>query len=100
MYNRIDTYIFEKEFKDEVKDAKAQAKSTTEAYQEMYGGEEKFLAALQQYGYRDISQFESEQYISNLQNIAIKEYAKTLVKDKEIKEAMQISFSASLSFLL
>lgn len=82
----IDTYIFEKEFADEIKDAKEQAKSTTEAYQEMYGGEEKFLQALKQYGYSDITQFENEQYISNLQNLAIKEYAKTLVKDKEIEK--------------
>lgn len=82
----IDTYIFEKEFADEIKDAKEQAKNTTEAYQEMYGGEEKFLQALQQYGYSDIAQFENEQYISNLQNLAIKEYAKTLVKDKEIEK--------------
>lgn len=82
----IDTYIFEKEFKNELNDAKEQAKSTTEAYQEMYGGEEKFLAALQQYGYKDISQFENEQYISNLQNKAIEEYAKTQVKDKDIKK--------------
>lgn len=82
----IDKYIFETEFKNELENAKDQAKNTTEAYQEMYGGKEKFLETLKQYGYTDIAQFEEEQYISNLQNLAIKEFAKTLVKDKEIEK--------------
>lgn len=82
----IDQYVLESEFPDDIEEAKKQASSTIEAYKEMYGGEESFLEMVQQYGYADIEAFENTMYISNLENLAIQEYAKTLVEDKEIEK--------------
>lgn len=80
----IDQYVLESEFPKVVETEKEKASSTIEAYKEQFGGEDALLQAVQQYGYRDIADFENNLYISNLQNNAVKEYAKTLVKDKEI----------------
>ena len=82
----IDQYVLESEFPKDIEEAKKQANSTIKAYKEMYGGEEAFLGMVQQYGYADIEAFENTMYISNLENLAIKEYAKTLVKEKEIEK--------------
>ena len=82
----IDQYILESEFPDDTKDAKEQASSTIKAYKEQFGGEEALLQMVQQYGYADIKAFENTMYISNLENLAIKEYAKTLVKDKDVEK--------------
>lgn len=82
----IDQYVLEKEFPKAIKEAKEQASSTVKAYKEQFGGEEALLKMVQQYGYTDIEAFEETMYISNLETHAIEEYAKTLVKEKEIKK--------------
>lgn len=82
----IDQYVLETEFPKEVENAKEKASSTIKAYKEQFGGEETFLQMVQQYGYADIEAFENAIYISNLESHAINEYAKTLVKEKDIKK--------------
>ncbi|MBO5095860.1 MAG: peptidylprolyl isomerase [Bacilli bacterium] len=82
----IDQYVLESEFPDEIENAKEKASSTIKAYKEQFGGEETLLQMVQQYGYADIEAFEKTMYVSNLENFAVEEYAKTLVKDKEIEK--------------
>lgn len=82
----IDQYVLEKEFPKAIKEAEEKASSTVKAYKEQFGGEEALLKMVQQYGYADIESFEETMYISNLESHAIEEYAKTLVKEKEIKK--------------
>lgn len=82
----IDTQILEKEYKDQIKDAESNAKTTIDQLKETYGGEDKLLTALQSYtNYSSISAYQNYVYLSYLQNLAIEDYAKSQVKDSEIK---------------
>lgn len=82
----IDKYVLEKEFPKEIDNAKKQAETTVNAFSQQYGGDEALLKILQQYGYKDIDEFKETYYISNLESIATKEYAKTLISDKDIEK--------------
>lgn len=82
----IDKYVLESEFPKEIESAKEKASSTIEAYKNQFGGENELLQMVQQYGYPTIEAFEETVYISNLENLAVEEYAKTLIKDKEIEK--------------
>ncbi len=84
--NMIDKNILEKEYKDEIEDAKEYASSTIDAMIEQYGDEETLLQAIQYYtGLATIEAYEESLYLSQLQNLAIDDYAKTQIKEKEIK---------------
>lgn len=83
----IDTHIYEKEFKDYVESAKAQAKSQVDTMKNTYyQSEEEFLQALQNFGYSSVEAFEEVTYMSILEDKAVDEYSKTLVTDKEIQK--------------
>lgn len=82
----VDTYICETEFKDYVDTAKKNAEAYIDAFIEQYGGEDKFLEALQsQTTYQTIDAYQNYLYLANLQSHAIEEYAKTKITDKEIE---------------
>jgi Ni,Fe-hydrogenase maturation factor len=82
----INTYIYETEFKDYLDEAKKTAKSYIDAMIEGYGGEDKLLSLIQnQTGMNSIEAYQEYLYQTLLENHAVTEYAKTLVKDKEIE---------------
>lgn len=84
--NMIDTYILEKEYADDLEDAKEYASSTIESMKEQYGDEETLLQAIQYYtGLSTVEAYEDTLYLSYLQNLAIEDYAKDQITDKEIK---------------
>lgn len=82
----IDKKILESEYPDEVEGNKETAESTVKAMIKQYG-EESFLQMLQSYyGYSSIEAYQESYYISAMQNIAIEDYGKSKVTDKEIEK--------------
>ena len=82
----IDKKILETEYASEVESKKEVAESTVKAMKESYG-EEQFIQMLQNYyGYSSIEAYQNAYYISTLQNLAIVDYGKSLVTDKEIEK--------------
>lgn len=86
LINLIDKQILEKEYKKELDAANNYAQSTIDSMISSYGGEENFLTALQSYtNYSTIDAYKASLYLSYLQNLAIEDYAKDQVKEKDIK---------------
>ena len=84
--NMIDKNILEKEYKDDIEDAKEYAAATIEAMKEQYEDEATLLQAIQYYtGYATIEAYQDSIYLSYLQELAFKDYAKEQVTDKEIE---------------
>lgn len=83
----IDKYVLENQFKNKVEECKEKADSTIKALTEQYGDEKTLLQAIQQYtNYQTIDAFKEYYYLTALQEEATKEFAKTLVKDKDIEK--------------
>lgn len=84
--NMIDKKILEDKYKDEVENAKEYAEATIDALKEQYEDEATLLQAIQYYtGFATVEAYQDSIYLSNLQEIAIKDYAKKQITDKEIK---------------
>lgn len=82
----IDKKILETEYPNEIESKKETAESTVKAMIEQYG-EDSFLQMLQNYyGYSSIEAYQESYYISTLQNLAILDYGKSQVTDKEIQK--------------
>ncbi len=82
----VDKKILESEYPDEVQNNKESAESTVKAMISQYG-EDSFLQMLQSYyGYSSIEAYQKSYYINAMQNIAIKDYGKSKVTDKEIEK--------------
>ncbi len=81
----IDQYILEKEYADEVETMQETAESTIKAMKENYG-EEQLLQILQSSGFSSIESYQNAYYINALQNLAIVDYGKAQVTDKEIEK--------------
>ena len=87
LVNLIDKQILEKEYKKDIKDAENYAKSTIDSMINGYGGEKELLTAIQNYtNYSTIEAYQDSLYLSYLQNLAIEDYAKEQIKDKDIKD--------------
>ena len=85
LMNMIDKKILEKEYKDELEDAKSSAQSQVEQIEEQYG--ENALAAVQQYtGYATMEAYQDYLYIAYLQNLAVEDYAKKQISDSDIQK--------------
>lgn len=83
----IDTYIAETEFPDYKETAEKNAKAYVDAYIEQYGGEEKFLEALQtNTNYQTIEAYQNYFYLTYMQSHMIEEYAKTKITDDDIEK--------------
>lgn len=83
--NKIDKKILEDEYKDKLKEVEEYISSYKASLVANYGSEEKVEEALTSYGYNSLAEFLENQRISYLQELAITDYAKSLVTDKEIK---------------
>lgn len=77
--NLMDKKLLESEYKNDLEDAKKSAESTAKSMKDTYGEE-----TITNY-YGSIEKYQDMLYLSNLQQKAILDYAKTLVSDKEIQ---------------
>lgn len=85
--NMIDKNILEKEYKESIDDAKEYAEATIDSLKEQYEDEATLLQAIQYYtGYQTVEAYQESVYLSHLQNLAINDYAKEQITEKEIKE--------------
>ncbi len=81
----IDKLILEDKYNGEIDAAKDYAKSTMDQLKQNYGDE--LLQAIQYYtNYNTLEEYENSVYISYLQNKAVTDYAKTQIKDSDIKK--------------
>lgn len=83
--NKIDKKILEDEYKDKLEEVEEYISSYKASLVANYGSEEKVEETLTNYGYSSLDEFLENQRISYLQDLAITDYAKSLVTDKEIK---------------
>lgn len=81
----IDKKILESEYPDEVETKKETAESTVKAMEENYG-KDTFLQMLQSYGFASKEAYQETYYINTMQNLAIVDYGKSKVTDKEIQK--------------
>ncbi len=89
----IDTKILEKDYKEKIDEANEYASSYIESLKTYYVDEngvydeQKLISAINQYyGYTSIEEYEKTLYLNYLRNLAIEDYAKSEVTDKEIKK--------------
>lgn len=85
LISMIDKQLLEDKYKDSIEDATTYADSTIKSLEEQYGDDLQTMIA-QYTGYQTIDGYKEYLYISNLQNVAIEDYAKNEVTDKEIKD--------------
>ena len=87
LINMIDKHIYETEFKDKLEDAKTYADSYVKQLETYFGEGDQLLQAIQSnYGYPSIEAFKDSVYLSYLQNEGSKEYVKSKITEKELKE--------------
>ena len=81
----IDKKILEELYVDDLEDAKKSVKATMDELKNTYGND--LEDAIKYYtGYASIEAYEDFLYISNLQNMAINDYCKDNISEKEINE--------------
>ncbi len=84
LMNMVDKKILEEKYKDNIQSANEYADATMKSLEENYGDD--LLSAIQSYtSYSTIEAYKNYVYISYLQNLAIEDYAKTQVTDKEME---------------
>lgn len=80
----IDTKLLDEKYEtDEV--ANKYVNSEVETYKIYYGGEQKFLEALQQSEYQNLDNFKKMILLNYKRELATKDYTRTLITDKEIE---------------
>ena len=85
LVNMIDKNILEKEYKNKKKDATSDAEKTMKELEDAYGDD--LLNTIQYYtSYSTIEGYKEYLYINYLQNLAIEDYSKKQITDKEIKD--------------
>lgn len=85
LINLVDKKILEDKYKDHIQSANELADSTMKSLEENYG--ENLLAAIQSYTpYQTVEAYRNYVYISELQEQAIEDYAKSQITDKEMNE--------------
>lgn len=84
LINLVDKKILEDKYKDELESATEYAESTMKSLEENYGDD--LLTAIQSYtSYSTVEAYESYVYLSYLQNLAVEDYAKAQITEKEMK---------------
>lgn len=79
----VDKKILEDKYADKIDSANEYADNIMNQY-EQYG--DKFLSLVQQSGFQTLEAFRDYVYITNLRNVAIDEYSKAQISDKEINK--------------
>lgn len=85
LVNLVDQKILEKEYKDKVEEAKKYAENNI-IQLESYYGEQLVDAISQNTEYRSVEAYQNYIYVSYLQNLAIEDYCKDQITEKEIKK--------------
>ena len=84
LVNMIDKKILEKEYKSKMKDATKDADKTMKELEDAYGDD--LLNTIQYYtSYSTIEGYKEYLYLNYLQNLAIEDYCKKQINDKDIK---------------
>ncbi len=85
LINMIDKKVLEKEYKSKMKDATKDAEKTMKELEDAYGDD--LLSTIQYYtSYSTIEGYKEYLYLNYLQNLAIDDYCKKQITDKEIKD--------------
>lgn len=82
---KIDTKILESEYKDELDDVEDYIKNTETAIKANYPDENTLLTTLKQAGFNSLEDFLEAQRINYLTDMAITDFAKSKITDKQIK---------------
>ena len=97
----VDAKILEEKYADKLEDAKSEADSTINSLKLYYTDadgnydESKLISALNQYyGYNSVDDYWESIRLGYLRNLAIEDYAKSQVKDSEIKKYYKESIFA------
>ena len=80
----VDKKILEDKYADKIDSANEYADNIMNQYEQMYG--DQFLSLVQQSGFQTLEAFRDYVYITNLRNVAIDEYSKAQISDKEINK--------------
>jgi foldase protein PrsA len=84
LISMVDKKILEDKYKDNISDATTYAESTMQSLEENYGDDlEQMIAYYTSYSSKEA--YQESLYLSYLQDLATKDYAKDQVTDKEIK---------------
>lgn len=84
LINLVDKKILESEYTDEINSANEYADATMKSLEETYGDD--LLSAIQYYtSYSTLDAYRNYVYLSYLQDLAVEDYAKEQITDKEIK---------------
>lgn len=93
LINMIDRKILEKEYSDKIEESKESAKNYIASLKNYYTDEKgvydenALLTAIKRYyGFDSLEAFQESVELNYLSNLAIDDYAKSLVKDKEIEK--------------
>ena len=85
LLNMVDKKILEEKYVDYLSEAEASANETIKELQASYGDD--LESAIQYYtGYQSVEAYKNYIYINYLQNLAIMDYAKAELKEKDIKK--------------
>lgn len=88
----IDKKLLEEEYKDKLDDAEEYAKSYVNSLKNYYVddkgnySESKLLQAVQNVGFKDIAAFQENVRMGHLKNLAVEDYVKSTLKDKELED--------------
>lgn len=85
LVNLIDRNILEAKYPNDIEDAKKSAESTMQQLEKAYGDDVE--QAIQYYtGYQTSAAYKDSLYISYLQNLAIQEYCKKQIDEKDVEK--------------
>lgn len=85
LISMIDKKILEDKYKDNLDDAATYAESTIKSLKEQYGDELDQMIAYYT-GYQSTEAYQNSLYLSHLQELEVNNYAKSLIKEKDIKD--------------
>ncbi|MGM9834438.1 MAG: peptidylprolyl isomerase [Bacilli bacterium] len=82
----VDVQILEEKYNDKVEEAKDYTDANIEQLKTYYG-EDNLLQVIQQYtGYQTIEAYNQSVYVNYLRNLAVEDYAKDKIEDKEVEK--------------
>ena len=85
LLNMVDKQILEDKYKDKIEDAKSSTETTMQQLEQAYG--DQLEQAIQYYtSYKSVDEYKEYVYLSYLQEMAIDDYCKDQIKDKEIEQ--------------
>ena len=87
LVSMMDRKILEKEFPNDINNAKSYAESVIKSMKTQYEDEKTLLEAIRYYtNFSSIEAYQEYVYLSKMQEIAAEAYSKTLISDKDVKK--------------